>query len=68
MVRRIVVYRELGYSWNKIASNLGLKAIPTKAYIRYNENKSLEPRKFTGRPRKVLERGETNLLRWLEKS
>ena len=66
---KIVVYREIGYSWDKIASKLGLKgrSTPRMAYNRYIKNKSLEPRKSTGRPRKITERGERYLVRWLEK-
>ena len=37
------------------------------AYNRYSKNKSLEPRKFTGRPRKIIERYQKSPLRWLEK-
>ena len=34
---KIVVYREIGYSWDKIASKLGLKgrSTPRMAYNRY---------------------------------
>ena len=40
---KIVVYREIGYSWDKIASKLGLKgrSTPRMAYNRYIKNNNL---------------------------
>ena len=66
---KIVVYCEIAYPWQKIATQLRLKgrATPRMAYNRYIKKGSSDPRKPTSRPHIISERGERFMVRWLEK-
>ena len=66
---QVVVYREIEYSRQKIATQLGLisTSTPRISYNRYIKNGSLDQGKPTGRPCKISERVERFIVRWLER-
>ena len=65
IVCKIVAYRECGLSYSQIKEKLGLKLFSTvsSAYLRYLKTKLYEPKKPTGRPRKLTKRDEKLLVR-----
>ena len=62
---QIVTLKKAGFSYQKIADELGLKAKSTaqSVFRRYNKNKSYLPKKSTGRPPKLSEKIQRKLVK-----
>ena len=66
---RIVTLKKAGFSYQKIADELGLRAKSTaqSVFRRYNKNKSYLPKKSTGRPPKLSEKTQKNWSKMFSK-
>ena len=62
---QIVTLKKAGFSYQKIADELCLKAKSTarSVFERYNKNKSYLPKKSTGRPPKLSEKTQRKLVK-----
>ena len=62
---QIVTLKTAGFSYQKIADELGLKAKSTaqSVFRRYNKNKNNLPKKSTGRPPKLSEKTQRKLVK-----
>ena len=66
---QIVTLKKAGFSYQKIADELGFKAKSTaqSGFRRYNKNKSYLPKKSTGRPPKYSKKPKENWSKMFSK-